>query len=211
MSTVTSQCVQCNAPLEFPGERAYAVESRCASCDVLQIQYVYPADARTSGSNAHTAVVDAVATCYFHGASGAENICDDCGRYLCRLCALSLPAPANNPPGFPTHVCPTCFAHRVDAEEREPAWDLFQTEYPRYDLIAVILASVPVGLLLTFILTPLTSSVALYIAIRNWRRCRNPVSRFRFYLIVTIGLVMFVALLWFGLIAMFVADITGEV
>jgi len=43
---------------------------------------------------------EAEASCYYHPQSRAAEVCSDCGRFLCHLCALELDG---------RHVCPRCF------------------------------------------------------------------------------------------------------
>lgn len=96
----------------------------------------------------------------------------------------------------------------MKAEEGAP-WDLMATTYLRYDLMALYLALIPLVLGITFLLTPLTAPIALYLALRYWGRSRNPVKRYYLNSVLAVFLVMGVLLIWVAFIALVVAGLWG--
>ena len=208
MSTVISHCVACDASLPISTERGGGVEIACPACATRQRQQLFPAMVKSVEPLQESVYSDENAVCYFHDTSGARTLCDDCGRYLCDLCRLEMPQPANRPAGFPQIVCPSCYAHRAATEESAP-WDLMQTTYLRYDLMALFVAFLPLLLVLTFLLTPLTAPIALYLALRYWGRSRNPVKRFYLNGVLALFLVMGVLLIWVAFIALVFAGLWG--
>lgn len=208
MSDVLSRCLACDATLPLALESDGGVELRCPACATRQRHFLFPTSTGSGPSTSEGVYSDDNAVCYFHDTSAAQTLCDDCGRYLCGLCQPDLPQPANRPKEFPKTVCPSCFAHRMKAEEGAP-WDLMATTYLRYDLMALYLALIPLVLGITFLLTPLTAPIALYLALRYWGRSRNPVKRYYLNSVLAVFLVMGVLLIWVAFIALVVAGLWG--
>lgn len=207
MPPVTSTCIQCHHPLPSGGAPSPAADRRCLHCGAVQFHLVYPAAFREMDTAGVRMPDSEGASCFTHESAAAENLCDDCGRYLCALCTLPIPRPASNPPDFPQRLCPACYANRMDEEARTHPWDLFQTEYPRYDIMALLLAVAPWILFPAFFLAPVTGSMAIYLSVRNWRGCRTPIRRYRFNFVIAIGMVLFTALFWVAFLAMTVTRI----
>lgn len=208
MSAIVSHCVSCDAPLPLEGAPSNGIERNCPDCATRQRHYVFPAFLRAEAAPPATPFSDENAACYFHDSVGASTLCDDCGRYLCTLCHVEMPQPANRPAGFPKTVCPACYAHRV-AEEHSAPWDLMQTNYVRYDLMALLLALVPLLLGITFLLTPLTAPIAFFVALRYWGRSRNPVKRYYLLSMLALLLVMGVLFIWVAFVALVFAGLWG--
>lgn len=198
MIAVESACTACHTPLLLDLENALETEITCPGCGAVQFQQIYSAYACGPRSDDVAPLVDGNTACFFHETSPAAHICDDCGRYLCALCTLAVPTPANSPPDFPARLCPECFRRRVDREPAEGQWDLFQPEYIRYDLLALLLVIGPVVIFPFYLLTILSGPMAVYVAIRYWRVCRTPVGRPRAGLILAL-ILGFIEMMFWGL------------
>ncbi len=201
MDTVITPCLRCTRPLAIDTMPEEPQELRCGHCHAKQIQAIYPAAYGEREDSASIPAADDGATCYFHLTSDAANLCDDCGRYLCDVCTLPIPMPANNPPDFPRQLCPACFENRVQREVSEMQWDLFRTSYPRYDVIAGVLIVAPIVFFPLALFSIFTFPAAVYILLRHWRHNRTPVERFRRSMIVTLGVGIFGIAVWLLIVA----------
>lgn len=186
MDTVSAPCLRCARPIPVDATQDTPGELRCGHCHAKQVQAIYPTAFRKLAEINPTPTTETGSSCYFHEQSEASSLCDDCGRYLCDLCTLPIPMPANNPTDFPKRLCPACFENRVALEEKEMQWDLFRTIYPRYDVIAGVLIVAPILLFPLSFLSLFTLPAAVFILIRNWRHNRTPVERFRRSMVITL-------------------------
>jgi hypothetical protein len=130
---------------------------------------VFPAMLQPStGSLPQPIQTDAEASCFYHAQNRAASPCEECGRFLCKLCEIPL--------GTKT-VCPTCFASGA----RENKIQDLDRQRTMYDSIALLLATVP-----SLIVWPafFTAPAALYFVVRYWRAPSSPVprTRIRYYL-----------------------------
>jgi len=93
-------CAVCSYPV--PAENWNREEaSRCPGCGNGVQALVFPALHIARAGEVPAAVQgEAEASCYYHPQSRAAEVCSDCGRFLCHLCALELNG---------RHVCPRCF------------------------------------------------------------------------------------------------------
>jgi hypothetical protein len=98
----------------------------------------------------------------------AVTPCEQCGRFLCRLCEIPLGTRI---------VCPTCFA----AGARENRIQDLDRKRTMYDSIALLLSTLP-GLLVWPAL--FAAPAALYFVVRYWRAPSSlvPRTRVRYYL-----------------------------
>lgn len=128
------------------------------------------------------------ASCFYHQQNRATCACDQCGRFVCSLCALQMDEGT---------LCPNCLESAV----RKPQDQFFENRRVMYDSIALAAATWPALLISPVIIG---APVALYLTIRHWRSPRSLVgrSRIRFYLaalfaiteIVLIALVIVVSI-----------------
>jgi hypothetical protein len=141
----------------------------CPRCRARVDVTVFPAMLRAStGALPQLIQTDTEASCFYHPQNRAASPCEECGRFLCRLCELPLGAKT---------VCPTCFA---SGARKNKIQDL-DHKRTMYDSIALTLATLP-GLLVWPAL--FTAPAALYIVIRYWRAPSSlvPRTRVRYYL-----------------------------
>lgn len=114
------------------------------------------------------------ASCFYHPSKAAAVVCDACGRFLCALCDLELGG---------RHYCPPC----LEARRHLPVQSRLESRRILYDNVALALALLPV---LTCFFLPVTSPVAIAVAIWGWRKPSSllPRTKFRFVLAILIAL-----------------------
>jgi len=105
-------------------------------------------------------------TCFFHAENQAEKVCEECGRFLCPVCAVPFAGRVQ---------CPTCIAAPKTAVEQ-----------------VVTSRTLPGGTALAFVFVPmliwpvtlLTAPIALGVAITGWKKPQSVVKPGRTKLIV---------------------------
>ena len=161
-------CSACSWPLppEFWNRDSAA---RCPGCGTQVQVLVFPALARAgAGASPEALGEESEASCFYHPRNRAAVPCDECGRFLCRLCELDVDG---------RHLCPGCFAAGVRGRMIRET----DTRRTMYDSLALALATLPA----IFIWPALvTAPVALYFVIRHWKSPRSilPRTRVRFVL-----------------------------
>ncbi len=105
-------------------------------------------------------------SCFFHADNQAEKLCDDCGRFLCQVCAVPMAGRT---------LCPNCIA----GSRRNDAQLVTSRTVPGG--AALLLAVLPI---LMWPVTLLTAPVALYLAITGWKKPQSLVSPGRWKLVV---------------------------
>lgn len=121
-------CGDCSTPV--PAESWNRVGVRCRGCGHTVQVAVFPAIERVrSGALPEAIEIDTEASCYYHPSSRAAIPCDECGRFLCRLCEIEIDG---------RHLCPTCFESGVSANKLN-----VETSRTMYDSIALALATLP--------------------------------------------------------------------
>ena len=186
MTASALHCAQCKWPLPLQSwNREFGMA--CPGCGTRVQVTVFPAIERTRAGALPEALEDpSEASCFYHSLHRAAAPCDECGRFLCRLCELEVDG---------RHLCPVCF--QVGMRERKI--NELDTRRTMYDSIALLLATLPALL----IWPPLvTAPAALYFVVRYWKAPGSvaPRTRYRYYLasvlalaeIVGIGLLIWV-------------------
>jgi uncharacterized paraquat-inducible protein A len=176
-------CGECSWPV--PPESWNREEgARCPRCGRHVQVAVFPAiEERRTGALPEALGAESEASCFYHPHSRAAVLCEECGRFLCRLCDLEVDG---------RHLCPTCFQSGVATRKLENV----ETRRTMYDSVALALATFP-ALLIWPVLVAAPAS--LFVVIRRWREPSSilPRTRIRFYLaallavaeIVGIGLI----------------------
>jgi hypothetical protein len=158
----------------------------CPRCRQNVQVSVFHAIAGTRGGALPEAIAaDSEASCFYHPQSRAATLCDQCGRFLCRLCDIEIEG---------RHLCPACFQSGVSASKIE----MVETRRTMYDSVALAFATFPA----LFIWPVLIGApAALWVVFRRWRSPGSvvPRTRIRFYLAALIALaeiVGVVVLIW---------------
>jgi len=174
-------CNSCGVPLP-EWELASGETSVCPDCGTAHQVKIFPAALRTPGATRLETAAEGEAACFDHPASRAVASCSQCGRFVCPLCLVELAG---------AKFCPSCMAKGVSKLSGGNA----AGSRVAYDSIALTMALAP---LLILPLTIVTGPIALYIALRYWKRPlvlmhRN---RWRFVAAILFGLIEVVGLGW---------------
>lgn len=94
------------------------------------------------------------AVCYYHANKKAEQVCDECGRFLCGLCEL--------PFGEET-LCSSCLEQR----RKQPGRHALKPRQMRYDKLALGLALLP---MLYFPITVVTAPATIFVVLFFWKK-----------------------------------------
>jgi hypothetical protein len=156
MATVSPlACTHCGAPLPegVPGQ---AVLTECPVCRAKHEVVLFPAFHRAPAPGAAPQAILAAgeAACFYHAEKRAVVPCDACGRFLCALCDVKLGE---------QHFCPACLQSGREASHLAPV----ERGRVRYDQIVWSLVVVPVPL--CFLMSPLTATGALGLALWKWK------------------------------------------
>lgn len=175
VNSLLPACPKCRVPLPLSHYNV-AEFLPCSQCRTPIRVAVFAALAhrppRTSAVSRPLA--DGEASCFYHPAKPAATVCDGCGRFLCALCDVELSG---------QHFCAPC----LETGQRKRTLTQLETRRVLYDNIALALAILPV---LSCFLFPVTSPLAIAVAIWGWRKPSSllPRTRVRFVLAILIGL-----------------------
>ena len=120
---------------------------------------VFPALFRETapGSAGEVLLTDSEAGCFFHAQKKAVVVCEACGRFLCALCDVELDG---------RHLCLGC----VEASRKKNQMQGLENRRVLYDSMALGLALGPPLTLALWFFTIFTAPMALYVALRYWKR-----------------------------------------
>lgn len=169
------RCPKCAAVMAGTG-RTTLMPMTCGSCGSELEVAVFPAffrgsDPVTVGERIQT---DDEASCFYHPDKKAVVPCSNCGRFLCSLCEIPISG---------RRLCPACFEL---GKSKESMTELV-TQRTLYDQIALSISVIP---LLFFWVTLITAPMALYVAVRYWKRPTSilPRTKYRYVLAIMIAL-----------------------
>jgi len=165
-------------------------ESSCSLCGSANTVLVFPAILGGPGAPGRAAAaLDGEAACYDHPNKRAETACGQCGRYLCRLCAVE----------FGTEIwCPSCVAARAGPARAAN----LETSRTLYDSIAL---TAPLASLLLWPLTAVAAPAALALAIAKWNRPLSLLRRTHWRFVAAIAISLVEIGLWIWAVAYLVA------
>src|SRR5689334_2435068 len=163
MNAPTIVCGSCSWPLP---EESWNIHDgiSCPGCHRSTIIVSFPAlKLFKVGGQADKLLADTEASCFFHEQNRAEKPCDECGRFLCKLCEIAL---------LDKIYCPQCFNSNADKGKMQ------QVENRRvlHDSIALSIAIIPMILIWP---TIITAPVAIYWSIKHWDSPRSVLPRTR--------------------------------
>jgi hypothetical protein len=163
------------------GDSAY-----CPSCGSRSSVWIFPAAlARPAAAHAEPAL-EGEAACFDHPAKRAVAACQQCGRFVCQLCAVEF---------GPATCCPSCVA----ASSGKAKLANSETSRTLYDTWAL---TIPFALLVIWPLTILSGPAVAALALMKWKQPISLVrrNRWRFGLGLTLALVqsgLWVLLIWY--------------
>ena len=174
-------CALCDMPL--PGWALETGEAAvCTLCGAENRAHVFPAAFQSPASVSTETALEGEAACFDHPSKRAAAACQQCGRFVCQLCAVALEEAI---------WCPSCVAAgagRARAAKLESSVTL-------YDSVAL---ATPLLSLLIWPFTLITAPGAVVLAIAKWRAPLSLVrrSRWRFLLAILVGLAELGAWIW---------------
>jgi hypothetical protein len=172
-------CPHCSGPLPIDLFTAGRV-GRCPACHSQVEAYIFPEfhKAAYARSEIHLAQ-EHEAVCYFHSRYRAKNPCDNCGRFLCEICAINV---GNR------GLCAECLS-QLRKQRNETGLVLYA---PLFDNVSLFLVTAPVITIFFWFLTILSAPVSLFLSFYYWPRQWNllPRSRTRFVLAILFSLIL---------------------
>ena len=154
MTSPSIKCSRCSHAMD-PAAFTGTTVARCPACRRELTVALFPALWQPPAAAApETLIAAEEASCFYHEANRAAVVCDGCGRFLCKLCAIELRG---------QHLCPVCVAAGV-RKKNVAALDHSRFLHGR---IAVTLAVLPI---LAWPLTCLTAPAAVFTALRYWKQ-----------------------------------------
>jgi hypothetical protein len=165
-------------------------ESSCSLCGSSNTVLVFPAILGGPGAPGRAApALDGEAACFDHPNKRAETACGQCGRYLCKLCAVE----------FGTEIwCPSCVAARSGQARAAN----LETSRVLYDSIAL---TAPLASLIVWPATVIAAPAALVIGITKWNRPLSLLRHTHWRFVVAIGISLVEIGLWIWGVAYFAA------
>jgi hypothetical protein len=161
-------------------ELASGDAASCPSCGSRNTVRLFPAALAEAGAAHAETALDGEAACFDHPGERAVSACQQCGRFVCQLCAVE----------FGTAVwCPSCVA----ASSGKARTVHSETSRMLYDTWAL---TVPFALLIMWPLTILSAPAVLALAIMKWRSPLSLVRRTRWRFAAGLGVALLQGGLW---------------
>lgn len=172
-------CPHCSGPLPIDLFIA-GRHSQCPACHSRVEAYIFPEfqKATSARSEIHLAQ-EHEAVCYFHSRYRAKNHCDNCGRFLCEICAINVGK---------RELCAECLS-----QLRKQRNETGLVQYAAlFDNVSLFLVTAPVITIFFWFLTIFSAPVSLFLSCYYWPRQWNllPRSRFRFVLAILFSLIL---------------------
>ena len=153
---------------------------QCPACRSQVEAYIFPEFHKGSASRPAIRLAESgQAVCYFHSRYRAMDPCENCGRFLCEICAISIGS---------RQLCAECLSKL--RKQRDEAG---LVQYAAlFDNVALFLVTAPVVIFLFWFLTIFSAPVSLFLSFYYWSRQWNllPRSRFRYGLAILLSLLL---------------------
>jgi hypothetical protein len=153
---------------------------RCPACYSQVEAYIFPEFHKDSAvrSEIHLAL-EQEAVCYFHSRYRAKNPCDNCGRFLCEICAINVGS---------RQLCAECLS-QLRRQKNETGLVHYSA---LFDNVSLFLVTAPVITIFFWFLTIFSAPVSLFLSFYYWPRQWNllPRSRIRFVLAILFSLIL---------------------
>jgi len=179
MNRFCIKCPTCGHPIESVLYNRGDAPIPCDVCKTKLTLHAMPALYRQAGLSGEALAAklnDAV--CFYHEGKTAEQVCDDCGRFLCGLCMLPIEQET---------LCASCLENRRTSD----GMHAMTPRQMRYDKLAILLAAVSCFLVFFWFIPFVPIGIAmgaLYVSIRHWKRKPPLAVGFRARMVVAAGL-----------------------
>jgi hypothetical protein len=130
----------------------------CPACHAEVEAFIFPA--LQSGPVARPQIVvaqESEAVCFFHSRYSAATTCDQCGRFLCRLCTIDVGT---------RRLCAECLAQL--RKQKDETGLIHHTAL--FDNTALFLVMAPTVTIALSFLTIISAPAALFLSIYYWPR-----------------------------------------
>jgi len=181
-------CARCSMPLP-KWELRNADAADCPSCGSRNVVRLFPAALAPAAAAHGVAAVEGEAACFDHPGKRAVSACQQCGRFVCQLCAVE----------FGDGVwCPSCVAApRGKIRSINP-----DTSRTLFDTWALVM---PLATLILWPFTIFSAPAVTALAIMKWKQPISLVRRNRWRFGVGLALALVEGGLWLWLIWYLVA------
>lgn len=149
-------------------ELATGDQAVCTLCGSSNTVRVFPAAFAQQGPALQEGAAEGEAACFDHPAKKAVAACRQCGRFVCRLCAVEFGAET---------WCPSCVAAGA-GQAKAANTDTSRTLYDSMTL------TLPLASLILWPFTFVAAPAALALAAMRWNRPLSLVRRFRWRFVV---------------------------
>jgi hypothetical protein len=130
----------------------------CPACHVEVEAFIFPAFQDNPAARPQIELAqESEAVCFFHSRYRAETPCDQCGRFLCRLCTIDVGT---------RRVCAECLAQLRKQKEET---GLIQ-HAALFDNTALFLVIAPTATIALSFLTIISAPAALFLSFYYWPR-----------------------------------------
>lgn len=169
--TVPLCCDACKTPI--PSEYYHASFAiPCVNCGASLETTVFPTLFRPpeTGALPEALALESEASCFYHATKKATTVCENCGRFLCALCDVTI---------ADRHLCTAC----IESGQKKDQIPHLKKNRTLYDDMAVSIAVLP---MLIFYFTIITAPIALFIAIRYWNAPSSIIPRTKIKFVIAI-------------------------
>ncbi len=177
--TTNLSCPHCSESLPvslfIPGQRG-----QCPACRSQVEAYIFPAFHRNplSQPGIHLAQ-EREAACYFHPRYRAMSPCDNCGRFLCEICVISVGS---------RQLCAECLS-QLRKQRTETG---LVHHAVLFDNVALFLVTAPAVTVVFSFFTIFSAPVSLFLSFYYWSRQWNLLhrSRLRFGIAILLSVLL---------------------
>jgi len=189
-------CPRCSHRLEA-AHFISAQSARCPACSSEVEAYLFPAFEALSRPEIHLAA-EGEAVCFFHSRYRAVSPCDNCGRFLCGTCLITVGS---------RRLCAECLSHA----RRQRDQDGLVNHAPLFDNVALLLVILPMVTVVFGFLTILSAPVSLFLALVYWSRQWSllPRSRVRFVLAIILAILLMAG--WAALLYYLITNLRSRI
>jgi len=183
-------CARCSMPLPQSALSLGHVAA-CTACGSQNTVHLFPAALAGSGPSLAESALEGEAACFDHPSKKAVAACQQCGRFVCQLCAVDFGSGVR---------CPSCVAAGA-AKPNAPTAAYSRTLYDTWALV------IPFALLIMWPLTILSAPAVIGLAIMKWKAPISLVRRNRWRFALGLIVACLQGIGWVWLIWYFVAKV----
>ena len=191
-------CPRCSRRLEA-ARFASGQSARCPTCNSEVEAYIFPAFEWDAVSRPEILLArEGEAVCFFHSRYRAISPCDNCGRFLCGTCLITVGS---------RRLCAECLSHA----RRQKDQDGLVNHAPLFDNVALILVILPTVSVVFGFLTILSAPVSLFLALVYWSRQWSllPRSRVRFVIAIILAILLMAG--WAALLYYLITNLRSRI